>query len=102
LPGSLTILAPSTTYTVRYYYDGALGAEIALSGTRGAIITNYPPRLLLGYQLDRVENLPLKLRRDPAENVINVYYITADAKTLTELLAPWDGLTSYERGHSID
>ena len=102
MPGSLTIIAPSTTYTVRYYYDGVQDGETILTGTRGTLVTNYPPRLLPGYVLDRTENLPLKLTRDPANNIISVYYRTASVKTLSELLAPWSGSTSYERGTAID
>ena len=103
-PGRLVIVAPTTTYTVHYYYDGELRSTATLTGARGQRITDYPPRLMVGYRLDHTENLPLTLSRNAASNVISVYYRTGDdLTTLEDVMTPLGGnATSYERGVAVD
>lgn len=60
-------------YTVNYYYDGILdesSIEI-LEGTIGSKVESYPNKIKKGYELSKVENLPLIIGTD---NKINVYY----------------------------
>lgn len=101
---TMNIVLPDAAYTVRYYYDGVLGSSATLSGTRGDLITAYPPRLIVGYQLDHTDHLPLRLLANAARNVISVYYTTVSPlATLEDVLTPLGGnAASYERGNAID
>jgi hypothetical protein len=103
-PGALAITLPTTTYTINYYYDGVLQSTATMNGTRGEVIDTYPPRLIVGYRLERTENLPMTLVRDPGSNVANIYYISASPlATLEDMLTPLGGNTSSnERGTAVE
>ncbi len=64
-------------YTVKYFYDEVEDTEKAETGTAefGSQITTYTNKVIDGYKLDKVENLPLTISSNTANNVINVYYI---------------------------
>ena len=66
------------TYTVEYYYDGKLdenATETYTDQTFGDEITTYKDKAKEGYELDKVENLPLTISVDEEKNVIKVYYV---------------------------
>ena len=64
-------------YQIHYFYDG-LEDETKVENLPGKIgkeITEYPDKVTLGYKLDRVEKLPLKLSSNENLNIINIYYV---------------------------
>ena len=66
------------TYTVEYYYDGKLDEDATVTyvnQTFGDEITSYVDKAKEGYELDKVENLPLTISVDEEKNVIKVYYV---------------------------
>ena len=65
-----------TKYTVNYYYDGKFFIGVSDITTYGKKITTYTDTINMpGYKLDRTENLPLTVKEDAKENIINVYYV---------------------------
>lgn len=65
------------TYTVEYYYDGVKDDNKTESRrvAVGTTIKTYNKKEISGYELDREENLPLRVTRN-GENVIRIYYKT--------------------------
>ncbi len=104
--GRLVIVAPTASYSVRYYYDGVLAADATatLSGVLGSTVTAYPPRRLNGYALDAVSGLPLKLVKNADENVIRVYYVSVPRLiSLDDLAIPLGaGGLSFEVGLAVE
>ncbi len=104
--GQLEIYAATAAYYVNYYYNGALAddATVTLNGVLGSTVNTYPPRLLAGYTLSRVQGLPLVLRSDVLQNVINVYYTNAPRPvTIADLEIPL-GVNDYnfEEGLTVE
>ena len=71
-------------YTVEYYYNGEKDnskteTETAVYGTE---IKTYTDKVIEGYKFDRVENLPLIVSENPANNVIKVYYVAKPEPSL--------------------
>ena len=69
------------SYTVEYYFDDAIAEDLTETGSGeiGTQINSYEDKADQApdgqnYVLDRVENLPLTLDEDAAQNVIEVYY----------------------------
>lgn len=65
------------TYTVEYYYDGVKD-DNKTESRRVAVETTikiYNKKEISGYELDKEENLPLRVTRN-GENVIRIYYKT--------------------------
>lgn len=65
-------------YKIEYYYDGELdkAKTILLQGKKGQIIDSYPTKLIEGYVLEKVDNLPLRIKEDENQNIMRVYYVT--------------------------
>ena len=65
------------SYTVEYYYDGALdSAETETpKADYGSTINDYPDKNREGYEFSKVEGLPLTVGTNEADNVIKVYYV---------------------------
>ena len=63
-------------YQVKYYYDEIedIAKKVTGQANYDSTIETYAPQLIDGYELDRVENLPLKVSENESENVIHVYY----------------------------
>ena len=93
--GSLVITQPTTTYTVRYYYDGALGATNTYADRAGRAVTTFEDRPQEGYTYDHAEGLPLTLVRDPASNVISVYYVRVTIPYFTQYINIKLNITNY-------
>ena len=81
--GDVTLTANATkekanfAYSVEYYYDGIQDENAKVTGETAEFesqITNYTEKLKDGYELDKVENLPLTISATPENNVIKVYY----------------------------
>ena len=76
------------SYSVEYYYDNV--KDDSLTGTFNAtyqdIIENYEDKVKDGYKFEKVENLPLTITENSANNVIKVYYIRKDAKVTVKYL----------------
>lgn len=102
--GELQIYAVSTTYTVRYYYDGVQDGSITRVGTSGQTVTTYTSGIRDGYVLDHTENLPLRLVSDSTANVIRVYYRKdLNLLTLYDLDIPLGGGSGcFETGFTIE
>ena len=64
----------SREYKVEYYYDGVIAPDKTETkiATLGETIESYDDKFIMGYKLEKVENLPLTLSDD--SNVIKVYY----------------------------
>ncbi len=65
-------------YKIEYYYDGELdkAKTILLQGKKGQIIDSYPAKTKEGYVLEKVDNLPLRIRVEEEQNIMRVYYVT--------------------------
>lgn len=63
-------------YIVKYFYDGIEDedAKITEKAEFESEITNYEDKVKDGYELDKVESLPLIITTNPENNIINVYY----------------------------
>ena len=63
-------------YKIEYYYDGVLDKEKSIidKALFGTVIDNYENKILDGYELKEVTNLPLTVSSDTNNNVIRVYY----------------------------
>ena len=94
-----TSVADNLTYDVIPYFWYGFGSGGGVStmtegtatyyGVVGQTVTSYPSRRLTGYALFYTENLPLELSANSAQNVINVYYRTANRLlTLNDLAVP--------------
>ncbi len=71
-------------YTVEYYFDGNVDTELTEiigQNEKGKIIETYEDKILTGYKLDKVENLPLTITENEETNVIKVYYIKDESQT---------------------
>ena len=73
------------SYTVEYYYDGIKDTtktvrDEALYGER---IRDYANKVISGYKLEKISNLPLTITEDTSRNVIKIYYIKNDGTTKT-------------------
>ena len=71
-------------YTVEYYFDGNIDTELTEiigQNEKGKIIETYEDKILTGYKLDKVENLPLTITENEETNVIKVYYIKDESQT---------------------
>ncbi len=68
-------------YSVNYYYDETLAPEKTetFEGVFGTTIDTYTDKPEYGYEVKSVENLPLTISKDPAQNVINVFYGKKDS-----------------------
>lgn len=66
----------TTSYTVTYYYDDVQKNAKTADGEVGGVVTEENLQLVQQeqYALDRVENVPLTLTPDAAQNQIRVYY----------------------------
>lgn len=65
-------------YTVEYYYDDLIEATKTehIEAPYDTTINDYPDKNKTGYKLkDKPTNFPLKIKDDPAKNVIRVYYV---------------------------
>ena len=65
-------------YTVHYFYDNVEDESKKIEDTAlfGSQITEVPDKNITGYQHDHTEGLPLTISAVPANNVVNVYYVT--------------------------
>lgn len=65
-------------YKIEYYYDSVLdkAKTILLQGKKGQIVDSYPAKTKEGYVLEKVDNLPLRIREDEEQNIMKVYYVT--------------------------
>ena len=75
-------------YTVEYYYDGVLNEENTetYTATYQDVIENYEDKNIVGYKLEKTENLPLTVSENPDNNIIKIYYIRKDAKVIVKYL----------------
>lgn len=92
--GRLVVTPATTSYTIRYYYDGELdpGATETGSGVIGGLVSGYPSKVRPGMRLDSVTSMPLALSADAGSNVISVYYVSRPRTVLiTELETPLAG-----------
>ncbi|MCL2153831.1 MAG: hypothetical protein FWH57_12955, partial [Oscillospiraceae bacterium] len=73
-------------YTVEYYYDGVIdnSKTEAFSALFGAVITDYPNKVISGYRLDK-DTTPFAITENAANNVIEVYYVPD--YTITNILS---------------
>ena len=65
------------SYKVEYYYDGEIDNSKTenVEVSSNTIIDTYQDKNIVGYKLDKVENLPLTVTTNSEENVIKVYYV---------------------------
>ncbi|MBR3613772.1 MAG: MucBP domain-containing protein [Clostridia bacterium] len=84
-----------TVYTINYYYENQLNETKTetIKTQVGTEITEYPDKLEEGYEVDRVENLPLIIDEDSSKNIINVYYKLKASQIIVKYL---DKETKYE------
>ena len=77
IPGSLVINTVIVKYKVMYYYDGvyAEGEDGRYTGEVLTQVTSYYGKCKDGWMFDHVDNLPLTLGLNEAENIISVYYV---------------------------
>ncbi|MGN1298965.1 MAG: InlB B-repeat-containing protein, partial [Candidatus Scatovivens sp.] len=63
-------------YKVEYIYEDIEETviEIFEGNEKGKIIESYEDKAITGYELDKVENLPLEVTENQEKNVIKVYY----------------------------
>ena len=62
-------------YTVEYYYDGIKEDTVTYTDIKfGTTITEYENRVKEGYQLEKVEGIPLTIGINEQNNIIKVYY----------------------------
>ena len=64
-------------YTVHYYYEGKEDnskVEEHEAEFKSKIKT-YTNKVIVGYRLDKTENLPLEITSNANENIINIYYV---------------------------
>ena len=64
-------------YTVHYYYEGkedTSKVEEHEAEFKSKIKT-YTNKVIVGYRLDKTENLPLEITSNANENIINIYYV---------------------------
>ena len=75
-------------YTVEYYYDGVLNEENTetYTTTYQDVIEIYEDKNIVGYKLEKTENLPLTVSENPDNNIIKIYYIRKDAKVIVKYL----------------
>ena len=76
LTPSATKTAANFGYSVEYYYDNILDNTKTVTSTSqfATQVISYPDKVITGYEFDKVENLPLLISADPAQNIIKVYY----------------------------
>ena len=89
--------APRVTvgYTINYIYNGNPSlntSETVPSAELDQVISDISPRVLAntvsGYTVQRIEGLPLTIRSDRENNVINVYYEPQIYVTILDLEVP--------------
>ena len=72
-------------YTVEYYYDGV--KDDSKTDTIEAVyqdeITTYTDKVMDGYIIQKVVEIPLKITADESTNIIKVYYITDNGQLKT-------------------
>lgn len=63
-------------YTVEYYYDGKINDSKTenLQATFKDVIEKYEDKNIIGYKLEKTENLPLTISANEKDNIIKVYY----------------------------
>ncbi len=63
-------------YTVEYYYEGVKddSKTVASKGIYNDIVEDYDEKLITGYKLKEVENIPLVITEESSNNIIKVYY----------------------------
>ena len=62
-------------YTVEYYYDGIKEDSVTYTDIKfGTTITEYENKVKEGYQLEKVEGIPLTIGINEQNNIIKVYY----------------------------
>ena len=67
-------------YKVEYYYDGILDntrTEI-ISAEKDSIVSKYTDKCITGYEVERIENLPLTISENLDQNVMKIYYVKGD------------------------
>ena len=69
-------------YTVEYYYNEIKDNEKTetLSAEFESIVEEYTEKPKVGYKFSKIENVPLKITTNPANNIIKVYYVTDDSQ----------------------
>lgn len=75
------------SYTIEYYYNDVLNEEKTekiINQTYLSEISTYIDKVEEGYELDKVENLPLIVTLDEDKNLIKVYYISNDIEYKVE------------------
>ncbi len=70
-------------YTVEYYYDNVKDENKTETAkvTYQDVIEDYIDKNIVGYKLDKTENLPLTVSENEPSNVIKIYYIVDDGNT---------------------
>ena len=70
-------------YMIEYYYEGTKdeGKTEVTEATYKDIITEYPDKNILGYKVEKEENLPLTVSENPINNIIKVYYVIDESQT---------------------
>ncbi len=70
-------------YTVEYYYDNVKDESKTETAkvTYQDVIEDYIDKNIVGYKLDKTENLPLTVSENEPSNVIKIYYIVDDGNT---------------------
>ena len=66
------------SYKVEYYYDGELDesrTDIIENQTYETVIEEVTDKVIVGYKLEKTENLPLTVQEYEGLNIIKVYYI---------------------------
>ena len=69
-------------YTVEYYYNEIKDNEKTetLSAEFESIVEEYTEKPKVGYKFSKIENVPLKITTNSANNIIKVYYVTDDSQ----------------------
>ena len=83
----LYIYYSNLDYTVEYIYEDVeeTVVEVFEGNEKGKIIESYEDKVITGYKLDKVENLPLTITENQETNLIKVYYVK-DEFTATFIL----------------
>ena len=64
-------------YSIEYYYEGSLDSSKTVTGNTvfESEVVNYENKVIDGYKFEKVENNPLVITSDPANNIMKVYYV---------------------------
>jgi carbonic anhydrase len=75
--GKIGLNYTNLKYKVEYYYNGKIDnekTEVIRNQKEGNTIKEYTDKCIDGYELDKVDTLPLSIQCDETKNVIQVHY----------------------------